>query len=208
MTDHGERELLVMYKPDGADRPCADAEVSRALTAWVSVLRWLRGADPDELPEADLVAAVAQKAGLRMLRFQEYDIGLWGEQASRLNGRGDLTRSDVQTLPALGCALLTSIELLRTSVQRCWLNRVAIELLYGAAQSYQRHREILVPQLLDGPILMERWSGERCELAQAAKLLLRQALIVRRQGIGKLVHMEIAKRGEVDDVMQAVDVPR
>jgi len=55
MVEPDDGCLLVMYKPDGLRRECSSADAERINDGWRSVLDWLRGSDPDELPHADLI---------------------------------------------------------------------------------------------------------------------------------------------------------
>lgn len=199
------RELLVVYKPEGSRRTCTPGDVTRTLTAWSSLLDWLCGADPDELPESGLIGSVARKAALRTPRFGEYDVRRWAEQARDLDRPTGVSGCALITLPDLAAALLEGIRLHRTHRQRCWLNRVAIELLYRQAQSFQRHRDVLVSRLLNGPVVIERWSGHRYELALAAKLLLRHTLSI--QLAGNLIHMEITSSANAANIQKAVALP-
>jgi hypothetical protein len=82
-------------------------------------------------------------------------------------------------------------------------------MLYGGATSFHRHRHrhrhVLVPELLDGPVAMERWAGERAELALAIKLLVRNVLSSAR--ITNLIHVEITTAARADDIVKAVEIP-
>jgi hypothetical protein len=98
------------------------------VTGGTSLLRWLSGADPDELPEAELVGLVARKAALRTPRFADYDVRWWAAHASSVKQSPQLGISSAPPLPDLVHVLLASLALHRSSAKRCWLNRVAIEL--------------------------------------------------------------------------------
>lgn len=198
-------ELLVVYKPDGLPMNCTDDQARRIATAWTSVLRWLQGTDPDELPESDLVGHVARKAALRAPRYPEFNIGLWTEQARSLDPRPELAQVRCGPVGEVGTQLLASIGLERMQQHRAWLNRVAVELLYNRAGSFQANRDILIPRLLDGPVSIERWAGQRLELAQAAKFVIRQVLSTRK--ISNLVHMEIMTPVAIVGVLRAVEIP-
>jgi len=204
VTSAASSELLVVYKPDGADRLCTEEESDRVLAAWAALLCWLRGADPDELPESDVIGHVARKAALRMPRFPEYDICLWAEQAGSLRRLLSGETSGVRTLPELVNVMLASVQLQRVGQQRGWLNRVAIELLYSGADSFHQNREVLVPRLLDGPVSIERWTGLRIELALAMKFLVRKVLST--AAITNLVHAEITTAAKAVNVGKAVQV--
>lgn len=160
MTD---TELLVVYQPDGLSMNCTEDQAQRITTAWTSVLRWLQGSDPAELPEADLVEHVARKAAPHTPRYPEFSIGLWTEQARSLDHPPEIGQAQRGPLTDIGRQLLTTIELERTHQCRAWLNRVAIELLYNRTGSFRTNRDILIPRLLDGPVSIERWIGERLE---------------------------------------------
>ncbi|ONI87332.1 hypothetical protein ALI22I_23200 [Saccharothrix sp. ALI-22-I] len=198
-------ELLIVYRPDGVDRHCTEEETDRALTAWTALLCWLRGADPDELPESEVIGHVARKAALRMPRFPDYDLHLWLEHAGKLDRLPSGDRPGALALPDLVNVMLASVQLQRTWQQRCWLNRVAIEMLYGRAASFQRHRHMLVPALLDGPVAIERWTGHRVELGLAVKLLVRKVLSA--TAITNLIHVEVTTAAKAADVVKAVEVP-
>lgn len=206
MVEPDDRCLLVMYKPDGLRRECSPAEVERINNAWRSVLDWLRDSDPDELPYADLVGEVARKAGLRTVRYPEYDIRTWAAQASTLRsatGQRDRATTTTSQFVTVFGKILADIGLARRSSRRCSLTTEAIDLLYAAAPSFQRNRSVVTPRLLDGPVQIERWDGERAELALAAKLLVRRALSA--TGMTNLVHMDIAPPQHVDQVIRALE---
>lgn len=198
------RELLVIYKPDGLPRTCTDQERQRVLTAWISLLTWLQGADPDALPESKVLGHIAGKAALRTPRFPDYDVRIWTQQAAGLPHRPSIPQHS-DALHAVGTTLFTSIGLQQTSEKRCRLNRVAIELLYGDAASFQQARERWVPPLLDGPVLIERWTGHRLELALAVKFLLRN--ILSAEPITNLLHIEITTPDHTATIEKAVSTP-
>lgn len=166
--------LLVMYKPNGYARVCTASEVDSVLSAWNSVLGWLRGADPDGLSESHDVAHIVCKAALQTLRFPDYDFRTWSESA--IGVPSVPRRGAALPLPELGYGLYIGLGLERLRTSRCWLNRVAIEMLYGREPSFNEHRELLIPRLLDGPVQMEFWAGQRIPLAHATKFLLRHVL--------------------------------
>ena len=198
-------ELLVVYKPDGLPRNCTDVQARRITTGWVSVLRWLQGANPDELPESNLVEYVARKAALRTPRYPEFDIALWAEQARSIDHLPEPDLAGCVPLTEVGTHLLTSIELERTHQQPAWLNRAAIELLYNHAGFFQANRDLLVRLLLDDPVSVERWTGQRLELAQAAKFLIREVLSA--QAISNLVHMDLATAANASRFLRTVEIP-
>jgi hypothetical protein len=197
-------EVLVVHKPDGLRRVCTGGEARRIMLAWTSLLHWLRGADPDELPESELVGHVARKAALRIPRLPEYDIRLWAEQARGLE-RVPNGKATAGPLASVVTELLASIHIQRTHQQRCWLNRVAIEHLYGRVASFERNRHAIIPRLLDGPVSIERWTGHRLELALPSKFLVRRVLST--EAITNLVHVEITTAIRAANVLKAVEIP-
>jgi hypothetical protein len=204
VTQPADNELLVVYKPDGVRRACTGDEARRIALAWASVLHWLRGADPDELPEPDLVSHVARKAALRMPRFPEYDIRLWADQARSLD---QIPKDTAVTgmVAEVVTELLQGIALRRAHHQRCWLNRVAIEHLYGGVASFERNRHLLVPRLLNGPVLIERWTGHRLELALATKFMVR--VLLSGDEITNLIHIEITTATHAANLLKTVAIP-
>ncbi|MGH3901863.1 MAG: hypothetical protein ACRDTA_27125 [Pseudonocardiaceae bacterium] len=105
------------------------------------------------------------------------------------------------SLPTLGQELHIGLGLQRLRTSRCWLNRVAIEMLYGRTPSFREHRELLVPRLLDGPVQMEFWTGQRIPLAHATKFLVRHVLS--SEQVTNLVHLSRLASSEAA-VMEAV----
>lgn len=195
-------ELLVIYKPDALPRNCTDEQARRISTGWTSVLRWLQGAHPHELPESDLVEHVARKAALRTPRHSEFSIALWSEQARSLERLPDPDDIRCGPLTDVGTYLLTSIGLERTFQHQAWLNRAAIELLYYHAGFFQANRDLLVRLLIGDPVSLERWSGDRLELAQAAKFVVRKVLST--QAISNLVHMDLTTSAEALRLLRTV----
>lgn len=194
--------LLVMYKPNGYARVCTAAEVNTVLSAWNSVLLWLRGADPERLPESHHVAHVASKAYLRTSRFPDYDICTWSECAV---GVPLMPQRDAGvSLPEFGHDLYIGLGLQRLRTSCCWLNRVAIEMLYGRTPAFREHRELLVPRLLEGPVQMESWTGPRIPLAHATKFLLRHVLSAEK--VTNLVHLSRLTSSEAAAVEAACEV--
>lgn len=108
-------------------------------------------------------------------------------------------------MPVLLGAILSALGLSRTGGRVCWLNRVAIELIYGATRMFHQHREGLVRRLLDGPVIVEVWRGDRKELAQAAKVLVRRSLS--SFSMSNLIHMEIAEQLTFQRLVQATNIP-
>ncbi|BCB78425.1 hypothetical protein GCM10022251_29950 [Phytohabitans flavus] len=200
MTDPTGLELFVLYSPEGSRRVCTSDEAGRALLAWTSLLRWLRGDRPDELPESEVVGHVARTSALRIPRHPEYDIGLWVRQArglDRVPGSGDI---DGRTLADVVGHLLASIDLRRADRQRCRLSPAVIEALYGRQRSFQRNRHAVVRHLLDGPVSIERWTGPRLELALASKFVARR--ILSTEAAVNLVHLEITTAARSVQVMR------
>lgn len=189
--------LLVMLKPDGDRRICTPDEVRLLTEAWDDLLSWLRGADPDDLVHAGLIGAVAQKAALRMVRFHEYDIRCWAREATKVGTtmpRPVLAWNRMPLLDVVAAHLNTVGFSLRGTGRR-WLNRVAIELLYRDAPKFNDNRELLVPQLLKGPVTIQYWHGAHCGLALALKLLARRALSAAQ--LTNLLHIEMVTDEEL-----------
>lgn len=195
--------LLTMIKPDGFTRTCSAAEIRTIRGAWTDLLAWLRGADPDDLRHAEVIAQVAQKAALRMIRYPEYDLRAWAAQAQRLH-RPPVPAEDPSDSPfaAVAAGVLQEIGFVATGFHQGWLNRVTIELLYADAPMFHANRERLVPLLLKGPVLIQHWQGQRRELAQAAKLVLRLALST--SGLTNLIHVETVTTTEREQVDQSL----
>lgn len=101
--------------------------------------------------------------------------------------------------------LLAGIDLRRAHHLPCWLNRVAIELLYVGVASFERNRHLLVPRLLDGPMLIERWTGHRLELALTIKFMGR--FLLSREAITNLIHIEITKATHTANLLKTVAIP-
>lgn len=177
--------LLVMYKPSGAARSCMAAEVARVLTCWNSMLCWLGGADLEQLPARDDVAHIAQAAARRSPWFAEYDVRQW--QAMSVDVPLQPAVDTSMPLPDLGAHLHRSLDLRQLRCTLLWLNRIAIEMLYQGSPSFQRHRELLIPRLLDGPAQLEVWAGRRLPLVHATKLLVRRTLGT--SGVTNLMHV-------------------
>ncbi|HCT76727.1 MAG TPA: hypothetical protein DGG94_03245 [Micromonosporaceae bacterium] len=206
MTDAPLSALLVMLKPDGDLRTCTSDELRRLRDGWNDLLAWLRGTDPDDLSHADLVGAVAQKAGLRMVRFAEYDVRSWARQAVALinSGTPDLPSNDGTPLQEVISARLTNLGFTREGATRSWLNRVTIELLYRDAPKFDDNRELLVGHLLKGPVTIQHWRGEHHGLALALKLLTRRALSSAQ--LTNLVHIESVTTGELELIGKSLEV--
>jgi hypothetical protein len=199
-----DTELLVVYKPDALPRNCTDEQVHRIVTGWTSVLRWLQGTHPDELPESDLVVHVARKAALQTPRHSEFSIALWSEQARSLVHLPDPDDVRGGPLPEVGTQLLTGIGLERTFQHLVWLNRAAIEMLYDHAGFFQANRDLLVRLLVGDPVSAERWAGDRLELAQAAKFVIRKVLST--QAISNLVHMDLTTPADALRFLRTVEI--
>lgn len=187
--------LLVMLKPDGDRRICTPDEVKLLTEAWEDVLSC--GAEPDDLVHAELVGAVTQKAGLRMVRFHEYDIRRWAGEAAKVGTTAPLRLPARSQLPLLDvvAAHLNTLGFSLRSTARTWLNRVTIELLYRDAPKFNHNRELLVPQLLKGPVTVQYWHGAHCGLALTLKLLARRALSAAQ--LTNLLHIEMVTDEEL-----------
>lgn len=194
--------LFVMYKPDGYSRVCTRDEVSSVLSGWNSVLHWLGGADHDGLTEPRHVAYVSYKASQQTPHFPDYDINVWRECAI---GLPSVSRQATDLpLPELGYHLYVNLGLERLSASHCWLNRVPIEMLYGREPLFNKHRQLLVPRLLDGPVQMERWAGKRISLAHATKFLIRHVLS--SENVTNLLHVSRLTNADAAMVETACDV--
>jgi hypothetical protein len=189
MTNDGA-SLLVVVKPDGFSRVCTPDEVGAVHEAWDDLIAWLQGTDPDTLRHSVIVARVAQRAALRMVRYPEYNIRTWADQAKPLIPFHRIAFHDDtgQPLSQVAAELLQSLGFVEGETHCGWLNRVTIELLFGDAPMFHASRELLVPLLLKGPVLVQHWRGSRCELALAVKLILRLSLST--CALTNLIHME------------------
>jgi hypothetical protein len=178
VTDAPLGALLVMLKPDREVRTCTSEEARRLREAWADFLAFLRGAAPDELTHADLIGLVAQKAALRMIRFQEYDIRAWARQAATLDPDALHAPDECQDslLSDLVSVHLKGVGFTPGRTSRTWLNRVTIELLYRDAPRFDENRDMLVGHLLNGPVTIQHWYGQHDGLALAFKLLTRHVL--------------------------------
>jgi hypothetical protein len=196
--------LLVLLKPDGDRRVCTTAEVELLTGAWDDLLSWLRGVDPDDLTHSALIGAVATKAGLRMVRFREYDIRSWAAEAARLGTTKPPFLPTGKELPLVDvvAAHLNMVGFALQNETRTWLNRVAIDLLYRDAPKFHDNWEILVPQLLNGPVTIQYWHGAHCGLALALKLLARRALST---ALTNLLHVELVTDEEVHLISRTLE---
>jgi hypothetical protein len=177
-----------MAKPDGHARPCGAAGVRLLHGCWRDVIGWLQGADPDDLEHTGVVAAVAQKAAVRMPRYSAYDIATWTAQA-----RDVLVTVPEHPEPAplitVAGSILTGIGFASAGQHTGWLNRVTIELLYREANRFTANRELLIPALLKGPVSIAYLEGTRVALAHALKLTIRSALAATTSPLTNLIHL-------------------
>ncbi|MBE1875726.1 hypothetical protein [Myceligenerans pegani] len=195
---------LVMYKPNGFNRPCTAGDRARIRVGWASVLAWLQGVDPDAVAEPDLVAAVARKAALRLPRNPEYDIAVWSALAEGVTALSPQAGSDVTVtslhtefallLKALGLACRDAVELTLTAP--------TIDVLYGRSNNFQRHRHLLIPLLTRAPVRIEVWTGENAALMLPAKLLVRRAMST--DGLTNMIHGEVDTAASVWETFNAV----
>ena len=194
----------MMLKPDGFTRMCSADEVAALQGVWADLLTWLRGADPDALPHADIIGDIARKAALRMVRYPEYDINTWVVQAGDAipRARLNLAGTEPRSLLAVATELLLALGFTAGTSYSGWLNRVTIELLYGDAPMFHANCERLVPLLLKGPVLIQSWQGPRRELAHALKFLLR--LTLSASGLTNLIHIESVTEVELDHVERSL----
>lgn len=195
----GQGQVLVMAKPDGFARGCSAGDVAKIRNCWRDVLSWLQGADPDEVEHSVVVAAVAQKAALRMPRHNEYDITAWMAEAADL---GAIDYPKPRPVPLLDTAgeILASLGFRKTGQYSGWLNRVAIELLYRDSNSFAANRDFLVPALLRGPVAIHYLEGSRIALAHAVKLAIRFALACPASSLTNLVHLDSVTTDEREQI--------
>ncbi|MGH3886094.1 MAG: hypothetical protein ACRDSZ_05885 [Pseudonocardiaceae bacterium] len=195
--------LLVMLKPDGAARTCSHDDVKSIIGAWADLLAWLNGHDFDDLHHRHLVRAVAHKAALHMVRFPEYDIRTWMSQAPHLITPTAAGTSDTQLQDVIS-ELVRSLGFRHEQSIDGWLNRVTIELIYRDSPQFDANRELLIPRLLAGPVVIQFWRGNRRELAHAIKLLIRSALSMSE--ITNLIHIESVSEQEIDLIRKSLCV--
>jgi hypothetical protein len=206
-----------MIKPDGFARICTEEEIRTAWEVWADVLAWLRGADHDDLAHKAEVDKVAQKAGLRSVRFAEYDIRLWSAQAAAVP-IAETSVAGAQPLGELAAAMLLGLGFAEEEPRfRGWLNRVAIEVLYGDAPVFHLGggRAVIVPALLSGPVEIASWRGGPRELALAVKFVLRFVMAPRQTVLPvtpacrsrNLIHMESVTDSEFETLGAALDGP-
>ncbi len=195
--------LLVMLKPDGAALTCSHDDVKSIIGGWADLLAWLNGHDLNDLHHRDLIRAVAQKAALHMVRFPEYDIRIWMSQALHLITPTATATNGTQLQDVIS-ELVRSLGFRHEqSIEGC-LNRVTIELLYRDSPQFDANRELLIPRLLAGPVVIQFWRGNRRELAHAIKLLVRRALSVSE--ITNLIHIESVSQQEIDLIRKSLCV--
>lgn len=187
---HNPGQVIVMAKPDGHARPYSAADIARIHGCWRDTIAWLRGADPDDLEHASVVAAIAEKAALRMPRCSAYDIATWIEQARDAPATPTERRQpDPASLIQIADVTLTSLGFTCTGQHSGWLNRITIELLYRQANTFSANRELLVPSLLKGPVAIAYFEGTRISLAHALKLVIRSALVAKTSSLTNLIHL-------------------
>lgn len=186
---HDPGQVIVMAKPDGHAHPYGTVDVARIHGCWRDTIAWLRGADPDGLEHASVVAAVAEKAALRMPRYSAYDIATWIEQARDAPVAAPAD-PDPAFLIKVADDILTSLGFTCTGHYSGWLNRITIELLYRQANTFSANRELLVPSLLKGPVAIAYFEGTRTSLAHALKLVIRSALVSKTSSLTNLIHLD------------------
>jgi hypothetical protein len=161
MTNHqftGPGRIVVMAKPDGYARLCDAGDIERIRGCWRDIIRWLTGADPDELEHGEVVATVARKAALRMPRYSAYNVAGWIEEAAGLT-EAEPDDASHRPLMCIVSELLEQLGFTATGQYTGWMNRVTIELLYRDATSFGANRELLVPALLRGPVAVSYFHG-------------------------------------------------
>jgi hypothetical protein len=187
--EDGPGQVLVMAQPDGHARPCGAADVRLLHGCWRDVISWLQGTDPDDLEHAGTVAAVAQKAALRMPRYSAYDIAAWTAQAHDVLVTVPEHPEPAPLIQVAG-TILAGIGFTSAGQHTGWLNRVTIELLYREANRFTANRELLVPALLKGPVSIAYLEGTRVALAHALKLTIRSALAATTSPLTNLIHLD------------------
>lgn len=189
-------QVIVMAKPDGHARLYSADEVARLHGCWRDTLAWLRGADPDDLEYASVVAAVAQKAALRMPRYNSYDITTWITRASDVPVLAVPEHAaSVALIEAVG-EILHGIGFTQTGKFTGWLNRITIELMYRQANAFTANRDLLVPNLLKGPVAIAYFEGARTPLAHTLKLVVRSALAATTSPLTNLIHLDLVTERE------------
>lgn len=201
MPDHPVSPLLVMLKPNGAARTCSHDDVKSIIGGWADLLAWLNGRDLDDLHHRDLIRTVARKAALRMAHFPEYDIRTWMSQAPHLITPTAATTNGTQLQDVIS-ELVRSLDFRHEQSIDGWLNRVTIELLYRDSPQFDTNRELLIPRLLAGPVVIQFWRGNRRELAHAIKLLVRHALSA--SAITNLIHIESVSEQAIDLIRKSL----
>lgn len=187
--------MLVMAKPDGFARGCDAGDVAKVRACWRDLLSWLQGADPDELEYAAIVAAVAQKAALRMPRYREYEITTWTAEAKALD-EIEFPEPQPMSLLEMVAEILSRLGFTCIAHYSGWLNRVTIELLYRDSNSFAANRHQLVPALLRGPVAINYFEGTRVSLAHAVKLVVRFALTSPMSSLTNLIHLDYVTASE------------
>ena len=195
--------IVLMAKPDGFARLCTTADVKKIRDCWRDTVSWLCGTDPDDVEHADVVAAVVQKAALRMPRYSAYDITTWMAEARSLPDF-DADCPSPAPLIDVASAILADLGFRCVGEYNSWLNRVTIELLYRQSNSFGANRDLLVPALLKGPVAIRYLDGERIALAHALKLVIRAAVAGTSSSLTNLVHMDVVTVRERELIVQSL----
>ncbi|GAB3174513.1 hypothetical protein GCM10027059_46850 [Myceligenerans halotolerans] len=203
-TTNSHDAALVMYKPDGFNRPCSSEDRARIRAGWASVLAWLQRIDPDTVAEPDLVAAVARKAALRQPRNPEYDIAAWSTLAESTTAPSSPTPGGVTatSLHTEFAVLLTNLGLVCRDAVELALTDPTIDVLYGRSNNFQRHRDLLIPLLTKAPVRLEIWVGDNAALMLPAKLVVRRAMST--DGLTNMIHGEVDTSTAVWEMFNAV----
>lgn len=201
-SDHEPCGITLMAKPEGA-RLCTVDEFARIYGSWADIIAWLRGADPDDLKHAEVVATVARKAALRMPRYSAYDITTWISEARTapepvLGDPGPVPLIDVVS------SILTDLGFTCAGEYDGWLNRVTIELLYRQSNAFGANRDLLVPALLKGPVSIRYLDGARIALAHAVKLTVRAAVSGTGSSFTNLIHTDIVTARERELITESL----
>jgi hypothetical protein len=186
----GPEQVIVMAKPDGHARLCGIDDVTLIHGCWRDIASWLQGTDPDDLEHASVVAAVAEKAALRMPRYSAYDIATWISQARNVRVAVPERPAPAPLIQITG-GILADLGFTCTGQYTGWLNRITIELLYRQANRFSANRELLVPALLKGPVSVAYFEGTRIALAHALKLMIRAALASTTSPLTNLIHLDL-----------------
>lgn len=171
--------LLTMAKPDSVQRVCSAEDTRRVWETWGDVVAWLRGADHEQLPHRDVVRQVAQVAGLRSVRLDQYDIRRWASQAQSM-AMPDLPGAAAQPLPDLLDDVIRTLGFTPAAPAfHGMLTPDAIEAMYADTPVFYASpdgRNLVTPALLQGLVRLTYWTGDRCDLALAVKFVIREVL--------------------------------